>query len=213
MNRFFGWLLGLEDVVSIDMIEPTLAAPWASNEYGPFWVLLAIAGGFAGALAFYLRWQDRGSRAARTALAIARGLLFALLILTLAEPVLRLTTTSRQAPTVFVVIDGTDSMGIRDPMTPGDRAVIDKAVGLVADPSPAVEEGIASQNAGEGRKRPLGCQERKGELAIRTATKADSLASRLCASVAPQGWRLLAQATRDREGNSAPALRLRRSNH
>lgn len=147
MNRFFGWLLGLEDVVSIDMIEPTLAAPWASNEYGPFWLLLAIAAGFAGAFAFYLRWQDRGSRAARTSLAVARGLLFALLILTLAEPVLRLTTTSRQAPTVYVVIDGTDSMGIRDPMTPADRALIDKAVGWNSDPGSSggnpAEEGIA----------------------------------------------------------------------
>ena len=136
MNRFFGWLLGLEDVVSIDEIEPTLAAPWAADEYGPFWVVLAIAAGLAGSLAFYLRWQDRGSRAARTALGVARGALLGLLILTLAEPVLRLTTTSRQAPTVYVLIDGTDSMGIRDPMTPSDRATLDKAVGLAPPDAP-----------------------------------------------------------------------------
>lgn len=141
MNRFFGWLLGLEDVVSIDEIEPTLAAPWAADEYGPFWVVLAIAAGLAGALAFYLRWQDRGSRAARTALGVARGALLGLLILTLAEPVLRLTTTSRQTPTVYVLIDGTDSMGIRDPMTPTDRATLDKAVGLAPQPDATAKEG------------------------------------------------------------------------
>ncbi len=128
MNRLFGWLLGLDDVVSIDEIEPTLAAPWASNEYGAFWVILAIGAVMAAALVFYLKWQDRGSRSARIALGIARGVILALLVLTLAEPVLRLTTTSRQNPTVFVVLDGTDSMGIRDPMTPTDRATLEKAL-------------------------------------------------------------------------------------
>ncbi|MFO0902736.1 MAG: hypothetical protein U0939_07035 [Pirellulales bacterium] len=130
MNRLFGWLLGLDDVVSIDEIEPTLAAPWASNEYGAFWVVLAIAAAFAAALTFYVRFQDRGTRATRIVLGVVRGVVLALLVLTLAEPVLRLTTTSRQQPTMFVVLDGTDSMGIRDPMTPTDRAALEKALGV-----------------------------------------------------------------------------------
>jgi hypothetical protein len=130
MNRILGWLLGLEDVVSIDQIEPSLAAPWASNDFGAFWVLLALGAAFAGAIAFYLRWQDRGRTPVRIAMGLARGALLALLVLTLADPVLRLTTTSRQPPTVYVVVDGTDSMALRDPMTPENRAALDKAVGL-----------------------------------------------------------------------------------
>ena len=50
MKRILGWLLGLEEVVSIDQIEPSLAAPWASNEFGAFWVLLALGAAFAAEL-------------------------------------------------------------------------------------------------------------------------------------------------------------------
>ncbi|MFO0871960.1 MAG: hypothetical protein U0935_23790 [Pirellulales bacterium] len=130
MNRFFGWLLGLEDVVSIDAELPTLAAPWAANEFGTFWVVLAIAAGLAGSLVFYLFWQDRGSLLTRTFLGLARSAVLALIILTLAEPIVPLIITSRQVPTVFVLFDGTDSMAIRDPMTPADRAALDQALGM-----------------------------------------------------------------------------------
>jgi hypothetical protein len=150
MNRILGWLLGLEDVVSIDQIEPSLAAPWASNEFGAFWLLLALGAAFAGGLAFYLRWQDRGRKTVRFALGAARGALLALLVLTLADPVLRLTTTSRQPPTVYVVVDGTDSMALRDPMTPENRAALDKAVGL--DPTRVESEaGKTDKPTGDGK--------------------------------------------------------------
>lgn len=150
MNRILGWLLGLEDVVSIDQIEPSLAAPWASNEFGAFWLLLALGTAFAGGLAFYLRWQDRGRKTVRFALGAARGALLALLVLTLADPVLRLTTTSRQPPTVYVVVDGTDSMALRDPMTPENRAALDKAVGL--DPTRVESEaGKTDKPTGDGK--------------------------------------------------------------
>ena len=44
MTRTFGWLLGLNNVTSIDELEADLAAPWAQE--GAFWVV-AAAGIFA----------------------------------------------------------------------------------------------------------------------------------------------------------------------
>lgn len=128
MNRLLGWLLGLDHVTSIDEIDPSFAAPWAGET--AFW-------GFAGvvtlallALWFYWKRQRRGSFAARTALAISRALLFALLFLTLANPVLRIALTSVQSPLVYVLFDGTESMEIEDPYSDAQRASLAEGGGL-----------------------------------------------------------------------------------
>ncbi|MFM7844302.1 MAG: hypothetical protein ACKPEY_08750, partial [Planctomycetota bacterium] len=94
MARWLGWLIGLENVASIDQVEPSLAAPWAADEFGTFWVVLALVAVIVLALTFYLRFENRGTRGLRIALGVTRGLLLGLLVLTLADPVLRLTVTN-----------------------------------------------------------------------------------------------------------------------
>ena len=120
MTRLLGWLLGLENVASIDEVKVSLAAPWATQGTGPFWLFLAALLLFSAAVAFYLRYQSRGSTSARFLLGVCRGCLLALLMVTLAEPVLRVSVTNIQKPLLYVVFDGTESMQIRD-VYPSDQ--------------------------------------------------------------------------------------------
>ena len=137
--KYLGWLFGLENVTSIDAIDPSLAAPWASDEFGPFWVYLGAATLFVLAIVFYLRFQPRGTTAARVALGVSRGLLLVLLFLTLADPVLRITVKNIQRPHVYVVFDGTDSMAIQDELPADERAAMEKSVGMVRDPAASAD--------------------------------------------------------------------------
>ena len=114
MTRFIGWLVGVENVTSIDEVRASLAASWATQGTGPFWLFLGVILLFVGAIAFYTRYQLRGSTFARLMLGVCRGSLLALLLITLAEPVLRVSVTSIQKPLLYVVFDGTESMQIRD---------------------------------------------------------------------------------------------------
>jgi hypothetical protein len=129
MTRWIGRLLGLENVTSIDELEPALAAPWAQD--GAFWVLLLAALAGVAATAFYLRFQPKGSRFARAGLAACRGLLLALLLVTLADPVLRLTVVSEHRPLVYFIVDGTDSMAIADELSASQRRELEQALGIV----------------------------------------------------------------------------------
>jgi hypothetical protein len=124
MNAF-GWLLGLKNVQSIDEIDPSLAAPWAAE--GLFWVVFGIAALLVGGLLFYLRFQHRGSPAARLGLGLSRGLLLGLLLLTLADPVLRVSLTDVKPPLLYLVFDGTDSMAIEDEYPDDQRAALARA--------------------------------------------------------------------------------------
>lgn len=130
MSRILGWLLGLGEVSQIDAIDPSLAAPWAQE--GPFWVFLGVA--IAGVLAavFYFRAQPKVNAPARVALAISRGVLLALLLLTLADPVLQISLVNRRPRTLFVIFDGTDSMGIADQWSSSQKAALSEAAGLTA---------------------------------------------------------------------------------
>lgn len=128
MDRWWGWFFGLDGVTSIDEIDVDLAAPWAQE--GPFWVFLAAVGLFALAIVFYLRLQSGPKVPARWALAVCRGLLLALLLITLADPVLRMHVTRRHKPQVYVVFDGTDSMAIADQLPEAQRAALVAATGL-----------------------------------------------------------------------------------
>lgn len=144
--RFLGWLLGIEEVTSIDEIDPSLAAPWASDDFGPFWVFLGCAALVALALAFYGRYQPKGTMRSRLSLGACRGLLLALLFVTLAHPVLRITVTSFEHPWLYVVFDGTDSMAIEDDLPPDDRTALQKAVEL-----PATRDGATNEDANDAK--------------------------------------------------------------
>lgn len=130
MTRTLGWLLGLNDVSSIDELQLSLGAGWAQEGAGPFWVFFGVAALVALALFFYVKFQPRGSTTSRVCLAISRGLLLAMLFLTLADPILRITTTRTQKPDLFVIVDGTDSMAIEDKLLPKERAALASATGL-----------------------------------------------------------------------------------
>jgi hypothetical protein len=125
MNEALGWLLGLKNVKSIDEIAPSLAAPWAAQ--GTFWVVFGLAALLVVALVFYVKFQHRGSRAARLALGLSRGLLLALLLLTLADPVLRVSLTDVKPPLLYLVFDGTDSMAIEDEYPEDQQAALVRA--------------------------------------------------------------------------------------
>jgi hypothetical protein len=139
MTRIIGWLLGLDHVDSIDDIEVALAAPWAQD--GLFWLCAGCAVFVVLSVIFYLRFQTRGSRAIRLGLAISRGLLLSLLLVTLAYPVLRITSTRQPSPLLYFVFDGTDSMAIEDELAKEQRDELLTAVGR--EMQPAAEGGQA----------------------------------------------------------------------
>jgi hypothetical protein len=130
MTRLLGWLIGLDNVTAIDRIDPSLSAPWATE--GPFWVFCGVVCLLLLTFVFYWRFQHRGSRRARTLLALARAAVLILLFLTLANPVLRVSLTNRQQPLLYVVFDGTDSMAIKDEYSEQQRRDLAAATGLVS---------------------------------------------------------------------------------
>ncbi|HEY2415837.1 MAG TPA: vWA domain-containing protein [Pirellulaceae bacterium] len=123
--RTLGWLLGIDELESIDSLGVAPAATWAQD--APFWVFAAIVALAAVALVFYLR-QQAGNRVIRLSLAVIRGALLSLLFLTLAEPVLQLEIANRLRPLIYIIVDGTESMAIDDEYPPGERDAIDRAV-------------------------------------------------------------------------------------
>lgn len=112
MIRTFGWLLGIDDLKSIDSFSVTLGSSSARN--GAFWLFALIVGVVCLSVLFYLRRQQQGPRWLRMTLGIMRGVLMALLVITLADPVLQLQVVNRLKPLVYVVVDGTESMTIDD---------------------------------------------------------------------------------------------------
>lgn len=129
--RFLGWLLGLDGATSIEEIDPSLSAPWAVNS--PFWLFFGLICVIGLAFAFYLRWQRRGPRRMRIALALLRGSLLALLLITLANPVLKVSLTNQQSPLLYLVFDGTDSMAIRDEYAHDELKKIKTSLGMASD--------------------------------------------------------------------------------
>jgi hypothetical protein len=117
----------LNDVREIDTVDISLAAAWAQDRV--FWVLLAAAGLVLLAITFYLRWQVQGSTRWRFALGICRGLLLAVLLITLADPILQITLTHKQKPHLFLVFDGTDSMAIEDEYPAEQQSALQAAIG------------------------------------------------------------------------------------
>jgi hypothetical protein len=80
------------------------------------------------AVVFYVHFQARGSLFVRLGLAISRGLLLSLLLVTLAYPVMRVTSTRRPSPLLYLVFDGTDSMAIEDQLAKEQRDALSAAL-------------------------------------------------------------------------------------
>jgi hypothetical protein len=136
MNSWFAKLFRLrENVESIDSHAVSFAEPWARLNVGFVAALAVLA--VVLALVFYLRGQTRGSRSGRLLLAFCRGGLLALLIVILGDPVFRVSYTHRPKPLLYVLFDGTDSMGIADRWTDEERRKLDGAAGLLETPNEA----------------------------------------------------------------------------
>ncbi len=131
VTELLGRALGFENVTSIRQITPSLAAPWA--HHATAWVLFGCLGLSVLAFVFYLKYQPRGRRGSRLALAVLRALLLSVLFLFLADPVLNVEITSQPRPLLWVLFDGTDSMGIEDELPDTQRARLSAATGLGAE--------------------------------------------------------------------------------
>ncbi len=128
--RFTGWLLGLDRVASVDRVRGSLGAEWATTGSGPFWFCLGLMAMVAGVILFYWKYQRLGSSPTRGILAGARILLLLLLLVTMAEPMMRITVSRDELPELFVALDATASMALRDGYETNQLAALAAATGL-----------------------------------------------------------------------------------
>ncbi|MEX1074973.1 MAG: hypothetical protein WED27_00820 [Pirellulales bacterium] len=125
---WLGRLFGLEHVHAVDAWQVSLAAPWAIRF--PALVAVFTAAAAAAAVWFYLRWQPPMHRRTRTALAALRAGAAALLVLLLADPVLKLSVRHTPRPLLWLLFDGSESMAIEDELLDGERKNLVTATGL-----------------------------------------------------------------------------------
>ena len=165
-TEFIGRLLGLERTVEIGRRELSLSAPWAHDT--PAWLLFGCLALAAVAVLFYTRYQYAKRAKVRFFLAILRAALLSLLLVILAEPVLTIRITSQLRPSLWLLFDGTDSMGIADDLPEGERAKLAEAVGLPAE-----------QAAAAASADPSGRLSRTDYVKVLLEKKTDNLVTRL----------------------------------
>lgn len=131
MNFFValtGRLLGIEDLKSIDHVTPSLAAPWAQN--GMAWVLFGCLALTVLTVLYYIRYQTIKRRRWRIALTVLRAAVLSLLLIIIADPVLKVAMVSSPRPLLWVLLDGTESMAIEDELQNTERQRLAAAVEL-----------------------------------------------------------------------------------
>ncbi|HET6422727.1 MAG TPA: vWA domain-containing protein, partial [Planctomycetaceae bacterium] len=124
-TSLIGRLLGYEDVTQIEGWRPSFGASWAHSS-----PLLLVCGLLAAAglsAWFYLRMQPRGRTSLRIALSILRAVALGALLLILADPILEITLIRHPQPTLWVALDGSESMAIADELPAEQRQDIEKA--------------------------------------------------------------------------------------
>ncbi len=131
LTQWIGRLLGLESAEAIEKMDFSLAAPWAHD--APAWLLFGAAALAAVAVVFYTRYQPGRRPGARLALGVLRAVLLALLLLILAEPVATFSLTSRLRPSLWLLVDGTDSMAVADQLSEEQRVRYAEATGVSDD--------------------------------------------------------------------------------
>ena len=132
LNYYIGWSLRLKNVEQIDDYQVQFAAAWAQGQ-SHFWLVAACAIAVAVAMLFYFRGHERGRSGVRFGLGMIRAAVLVVLILVLAEPSLKVTITSKPLPTLMLLVDGTESMDIRDEYDADYRRRLDAAVGRSTD--------------------------------------------------------------------------------
>ncbi|MBW3540310.1 MAG: hypothetical protein KY476_08570 [Planctomycetes bacterium] len=128
LTSLIGRSLGYDDVTAIESWRLSFGSGWAHG--APGLVYAGLVGLIVLSVVFYRRYQRRGRRAARIALAGGRAILLCLLFLILADPVLELKLTSNPKPVFWVLVDGTDSMAIEDKLPEDERRRFADAVAL-----------------------------------------------------------------------------------
>lgn len=153
MITWFGKLLGLDNVASIEDVQFSLSAAWAQFSSAGAWLFFFFVGIAVACFYYYLRLHNRGNRAARGFLAILRAVMLCLLILILAEPVVVFRLFSEPKPQLWVLFDGTDSMAIEDELSGSQRAALED---LLEPPSEATSPGLegVAPNPDETVRRP-----------------------------------------------------------
>lgn len=133
LTELIGWLLGYENVQSIDRVEFSFAARWAQEN--PFLILLACVIVCSLAIALYFKYQPAGKTKSRLGLAVLRAALLSLLVFLLAEPISTLHLTSSPKPTFWLLFDGSDSMNIRDELPDTTRQELQEELEIETSPS------------------------------------------------------------------------------
>ncbi len=127
MNAWLGKLLGVEDLETIHSVQLKFAAPWAQDR--PALVLFGCILLAALAVVFYLRFQSLSAWARRAVLTALRAVLLAGLLIVLAEPVVSMTMTHHPKSLLLMLFDCTDSMNIRDKLSPVSRQAYQALLG------------------------------------------------------------------------------------
>ncbi|MBI5724676.1 MAG: hypothetical protein HZA50_12005 [Planctomycetes bacterium] len=130
MTEWLGRLIGVDDLRHIRGLELKFTAVWAAKY--PALLLFGCLAVAAIAIIFYFRYQPQASMKWRVFVAAARLALLVLLVLILAEPIVVLKTVERSNSIVAIVFDGTDSMNIRDKLSPESLKKLEGAAGQAA---------------------------------------------------------------------------------
>lgn len=143
VSKVLGWLLGISDVETVDSVGLSFSAPWAAED--PTWLIVGCLAAIGFAVWYYTRIQTGLTSWPTAALATTRGVILVLLIVTLADPTVRLTANRMLKPVLYLVFDGTESMNIRDNLTPDELASLTSAVGSESPGSQAVPPALTRQ--------------------------------------------------------------------
>ncbi len=129
--NFQDWLAraaGAENLKSVQSQSIEFAAAWASD--GPFWLLFLCVMAIGLASTFYSRTQHQITPRLRPVLGVFRAASLCLLLLLLAEPVLRLQYVQSVAPVLYVLFDGTGSMALEDELSADEVEALREATGV-----------------------------------------------------------------------------------
>ena len=139
LTKLLGNVLGLREAQKIEDFEPSLGASWAQSS--PAWLFFGLVGLAVVAIVFYARYQRQKRVGTRVFLAVLRGAALALILLLLAEPILTVTVSSQKRPSLWLLVDGTDSMAIADELAPEERSALAQAAGIEPGSNNPVPEG------------------------------------------------------------------------
>jgi len=135
--RWFGTLLGLDNVESIEGIKQlSFSESWAA----PAWVFFGCTALAVLAFVSYLKYEPRVTGKTRWWVASCRAIVLAIVFFLLAGPVAKVIYRESPQPLLYLVFDGTDSMNIRDTLGEEERLELETASGLAENEENRTDE-------------------------------------------------------------------------